>query len=101
MLIQSIKNDLRRILAKRNSLSLTDINDDDDIPAQYADILLLGNENVMHNGGSSNHPQKTARSLSTLPSGVNDKNVNSKWLKIIGSKATMAIKKSIENLFFG
>lgn len=97
MLIQSIKNDLKRILAKRNSLSLTDLNDDEDIPAQYADILLLSNGS----SAQANH-YKTARSLSTIPSGTahSDKN-NSKWLKKIGSKATMAIKKSIENIFFG
>lgn len=102
VLIQSIKNDLRRILAKRNSLSLTDLNDDDDdgdISAQYADILRLSN------GGSSStgSHHKTARSLSTIPSGTPgaaDKS-NSKWLKKLSTKATMAIKKSFENIFFG
>lgn len=116
VLIQSIKNDLRRILAKRNSLSLTDLNDSD-IPAEYADILLLGGADVdvdsatllaaHHNivGGK----YKTARSLSTIPSSSSaaasssqhNQAVGSKWLKKISSKATMAIKKSFENIFFG
>lgn len=110
VLIQSIKNDLRRILAKRNSLSLTDLNDSD-IPAEYADILLLGADvdsatllAAHHNivGGK----YKTARSLSTIPSSSatssqQNQVVGAKWLKKISSKATMAIKKSFENIFFG
>ena len=112
VLIQSIKNDLKRILAKRNSLSLTDLNDNDDdyMYNCYDDVenALIQKEkrmdNLIVNGV---RVKKTARSLSAIPPFNSEKfnlrrSINSsKWLKKIGSKATMAIKKSIENLIFG
>lgn len=94
VLLQSIKNDLRRLLSKKNSLSLTDLNDDE------LDMLTK---------------KKTARSLSAIPSSghhpishhhlsVHERHHSGRenggrWLKKLGSKASMAIKKSIENLF--
>ena len=99
VLIKSIKNDLRRILAKRNSLSLTDLNDDDEM------------EQIARGGGVMlNHAhvdKKTARSLSTIPTSTNGgdrvflRSPSPKWIKRLSTKATKAIKKSIENMFFG
>lgn len=101
VLIQSIKNDLRRILAKRNSLSLTDLNDDDD--EQLNEALLVQQNRDTPAISENGVKHKTARSLSALPAFNADRLHlrNPKWLKLIGSKATQAIKKSIENLLYG
>lgn len=97
--LDSLKSELlRKIINRRNSLSLNCLNDTtikDDDDDDY------DNENEFERLKN----KKSGRSLSAIPYLNTDLNGDSRtsskrWLKRISSKATLAIKKSIENIFY-